>query len=274
MKTLITEDKVRMEQKYQSPEVLPSFHNFFVLSNNEKAVQVPNEERRFFMLRAMRIIHGTAAQDRQWWGHAWSLVQDPLFRATFFHYLLTIDVSRIQKGRAPPTSFKQLIQAQQAPEAIKFCKELLYDTKLMQKPMADLCENDVMALRDEFDSKGRFELKHRPQSTAFSNLIGDAYEEAMLQKDFEKMSPMKEVVPTRHVVRCLIDHFKGESYVRHSSEDINSCLEKLGIRKGQLKVPAGSSTKRCFVFPSVEGLRYLLKRQHWLTPDDTLEEEV
>ena len=61
MKTLITEDKARFEQKYQSPEVLPSFHNFCVLSNNEKADQVPNEERRFFLLRALLILYGTSA---------------------------------------------------------------------------------------------------------------------------------------------------------------------------------------------------------------------
>ncbi len=51
MKTLITEDK------YQSPEVLPSFHNFVVLSNSEKVVQIPNEEGRFFMLQPKRKLY-------------------------------------------------------------------------------------------------------------------------------------------------------------------------------------------------------------------------
>lgn len=276
MKTLITEDKVRLEQKYQSPEVLPSFHNFLVLSNSEKAVQVPNEERRFFMLHAERVMHGnTAAQNRQWWAHAWSLVKDPAFQALFYHYLATYDTSSVHKGQAPLTKYKTEIQAQQAPEAIKFLKDLLIDGQIMQKPMQDMKDDDLMQLRDEFNSRGRFAIKSRPtcNNNAFEHLIGDEWEKAMLKKDYERHSSVKEAIPQKHVIRCIIDHFRGESFVKVTGEDVASAFAKLGIKTGALKIPLNGSTKRCFIFPSAHGIRYLLKSQNWLSAEDELQGE-
>jgi hypothetical protein len=141
MKTLITEDKARFEQKYQSPEVLPSFHNFAVLNNNEKAVQVPNEERRLFLLRASRILYSTSASSathKKHMAHLWNCVKDPTFQELFYQFLLGVDTSNIVKGQAPHTSFKQRIQAQQVPVAIKFLVDALDDVSIMAKPMADL----------------------------------------------------------------------------------------------------------------------------------------
>lgn len=273
MKTLITEDKARFEQKYQSPEVLPSFHNFVVLSNNEKAVQVPNEERRFFMLAAKRKLYTKSE-----WADLWALVKDPTFQALFFQYLLNADASIIHKGQAPMTSFKTKIQAKQAPETIKFLKALLDDPALMQRPMADLhSETEQLALRNEFETRGRFLLKSRPNLTetrVFSNLAEEKdWQEFQLKNDLQRNSAMKEVVPYRHVVQCVISHFKGEAYAKVTSEDVFSVMESLGITKANIKVPAGSSSKRSFVFPSVQGLEYLLKRQNWMTAEDLITDE-
>lgn len=276
MKTLITEDKVRLEQKYQSAEVLPSFHNFTVLSNNEKAVQIPNEERRFFMVHAIRLMHGNSpAQNRAWWANAWSLVKDPSFQTLFYHYLSNYDTSSIHKGQAPFSKYKNEIQAQQAPEAIKFLKDLLIDTNIMQKPMYDMNDEDLMQLRDEFRSRDRFAIKSRnePTGNAFTNLVGDDWHKAMLERDFARHSTVKEAVPQKHVIKCIIDHFKGESFVKVTGADVASVFKKLGLQTGTLRIPAGASNKRCFVFPSAEGLRYLLKSQNWLSAEDDLPQE-
>ena len=269
MTTLITEDKARFEAKYQSPEVLPSFHNFVVLSNNEKAVQVPNEERRFFMLRAQRKQYSQGQ-----WSTMWAQVKDPDYQALFWNYLMTVDTSRIIKGQAPKTSYKTSIQARQAPEAIKFCKALLDDPKLMVRPMADLStENEQMQLREEFDSRGRFALQSRPNAAAarvFSNLVEeDSWETAQLKEDLKRNSGLKCLVPYRHVISCIMMHFKGEAYSRIVSDDVMTALKELGISpRGNARIPIGGTSRRCFIFPSVQGLRYLLKKQSWLTEDD------
>lgn len=262
----ITEDRARFEQKYQSAEVLPSFHNFVILSNTQKAVQIPNEERRFFMLTATRK-HYTAGQ----WSELWAAVKDPTFQALFFHFLQTVDTSGIIKGQAPMTQFKTKIQAQQAPATIKFCKALLDDPTLFQSPMADIrLESDQMLLREEFDSKGRFLIKTRPATPpAFTNLVEEEeWERYQLSIDMGRTG-LKELIPVRHVVQSVISHFKGEAYVRITTDDVTESLEKLGIGKQHnLAIPTGRTSRRCFGFPSVQGLRYLLKKGNWLTVDD------
>ena len=262
----------RFEQKYQSPEVLPSFHNFLVLSNNMKAVQVPNEERRFFMLEAIRK-HYTQAD----WSAMWALVKDPSFQHLFYQYLLPLDTNIIHKGQAPMTAFKTRVQARQAPEAIKFMKGLLDEPALMKKRMTDLSDSEHMAIRDEFESKGRFLIKSRPnvESPAFANLAEEAeWERFQLGKDLQKNSPVKELVPIRHVIQCIMQHFRGESYVRITADDVNTSLEGLGLTKHHnLRIPTGASSKRCYAFPSVQGLRYLLKSHNWLTAEDEVVEE-
>lgn len=263
---MITEDRARFEQKYQSPEVLPSFHNFLVLSNNMKAVQVPNEERRFFMLEALR-----KAYTKGDWSAMWALVKDPTFQELFFQHLLSIDTSCIVKGQAPMTAFKQRMQARQAPETIKFLKDLLDDPTLMQKPVRDINnENDQMQLRDEFESMGRFKLKHRPNyaNNPFSQLT-DEWEEWCLTEDMAGRSKIKELIPKKHVVHCVIEHFKGESYVKITADDVLAALESLGLGKNQNReLPTGRTSKRCWVFPSIEGLKYVLMKHNWLSADE------
>ncbi len=277
MKTLITEDKARFEQKYQSPEVLPSFHNccnFCVLSNNEMAVRVPNEERRFFLLRALRILYGTSASSaahKKHMAHLWNCVKDPTFQELFYQFLLSVDTSNMVKGQAPHTSFKQRIQAQQAPEAIKFLVDALDDVNIMAKPMADLSNDyDRQTLMAEMQEKQRFKLKHRPTADQ-PHIAKDEWEEAMLQHDLDRRSTVKELIPHRHVVQQVIAHFRGESYLKLTAEDIHSTLERLGLTKNhQTKIPFGSTTRRCYAFPSVEGLRYMLTKQHWLGDEEEI----
>jgi hypothetical protein len=66
-----------------------------------------------------------------------------------------------------------------------------------------------------------------------------------------------------------MDHFKGESYVRITADDIHSALESLGLSKTPtLRIPIGGVCRRCYAFPSIAGLRHMLKKQNWLTEED------
>ena len=94
-----------------------------VLSNTKKAVEIPNSERRFFMLCCVDLHYSQEKLDS-----LWALVKDPSIHELFFHYLLSVDSSSVKKGQAPFTAFKQQIQSVQAPNAIKWIKHLLTDT--------------------------------------------------------------------------------------------------------------------------------------------------
>lgn len=57
--------------------------------------------------------------------------------------------------QAPMTAQKTRIKARQAMEAIRFMKALLDEPALLQKIMTDLSDSEHIAIRDEFESKGR-----------------------------------------------------------------------------------------------------------------------
>lgn len=271
LKTLITEPTARFEAKYQSPLTLPSFHNFVVLSNNDKAVLVGQSERRFFMLQPQRKQYSKAN-----WTDMWYQVKDPGFQELFFHHLLSIDTSIITKGQAPMTAFKKVIQSEQAPPTITYLKELLHDPSMMQRPMENMSDAFRMQLMDEF-STGRFALKHRePLPAAFQNLVEQPSEEELLAKDLSNNSAVKTQVPQKHVRDCITQYFRGQAYVKINHADINSAFVRLGFKNSSMKLndPTKQSNPpiKSFAFPSIEGLKYLLAREHWLTPADDVED--
>jgi hypothetical protein len=79
------------------------------------------------------------------------------FQELFYQFLLSVDTSNMVKGQAPHTSFKQRIQAQQAPEAIKFLVAALDDVSIMAKPMADLS--------NDYDRRQRFRKSNASSSS-------------------------------------------------------------------------------------------------------------
>lgn len=274
MKTLITEDKARVESKYQDAQVIMSFHNFIVLTNNEKAVSIPMEERRFFLLNGQKVLYGPtdhSAAHKKRMTLLWTLVKDPQFQQLFYQYLLTVDTSNMTKGRAPFTAFKQELQQEQAPAAIRFCIALLDDPDLMACPMANMREADRILLMDEFVDKGRFKLKLRTLTQAgnqpFSNLFGDEWEDMMLTTDFQD-SEIREYVPIAHVYDCIRRYFQGQQYVeRNDADHCRALTKQLGLWNGaQVKAPAGGSAgyKKAYRFPSIEGLRYMLKKKRYI----------
>jgi hypothetical protein len=278
LKTFITEDKARIEAKYQSPLTLPSFHNFVVLSNNEKAVEVGQSERRFFMLQPKR-----KQYRKDEWKDMWYQVKDPTFQELFYQYLQTIDTSIITKGQAPMTAFKTHIRASQAPPTIRFLKELLYDPTLMQRPMANMNDQFRMQLLDEFSTKNRFALKNRAMlPTALENLVERQSEAELLQKELKTRNNIKTQVPQNHVIDCILQYFRGHAYVREDSESIRRVLtdmlelpiSTLGMRDPAKPSDAKLSTFRSWVFPSIEGLRYILDSKGYMTANDDTDDVV
>jgi len=265
----ITEDKARFEQKYQSAEVLPSFHNFVVLSNTKKAVEIPNSERRFFMLCCTDLRYSQEKLDS-----LWALVKDPSVQELFFHYLLGVDSSIVKKGQAPFTAFKQQIQSAQAPNAIKWIKHLLTDTDAMCTCPGEVrLDSERYAITREIEESGLFRLRHRPAAgnDAFSNLVGEEWEQHALQMDLAKRSAVKTVVPIRHVTDCVMNYFKGQSFRGTTEDDIVDSFKSLGLKVDLVKkIPSGGTSRRCIVFPSVQGLMFLLKKKRWVSGEEVI----
>lgn len=266
LKTLITEDKFRSEEKYQSPVQLPSFHNFCVASNSQKAVEVPNEERRFFLLQCTRIAYSKEHLDL-----LWASVKDDTVQRLFYLYCLGIDTSCIQKGQAPFTEFKQVLQSQQAPMAIKWIKHVILsdpDALNFQVPREINKPQERLNLAADLEN-GLFSLKHRPtDSSAYSNLAGAAYDEMALQHDLINRGHFKTVVPQGHVADCILNHFRGQAYRQSNEDEVLADLARLGLSSTIKRVPNGGTSRRCIAFPSIQGIKFLLRRKNWLSAAD------
>jgi len=240
-----------------------------VLSNTKKAVEIPNSERRFFMLCCIDLHYS-----REKLESLWALVKDPSIHELFFHYLLGIDSSSVIKGQAPFTAFKQQIQSAQAPNAIKWIKHLLTDTEsLCSCPREVRMESERYAIIREIEESGLFRIRHRPAAgdDAFNNLVGEEWEQHVLQMDLAKRSAVKTVVPMRHVTDCVMTYFKGQSFRGTTEDDIVDTFKSLGLKVDLVKkIPAGGTSRRCIVFPSVQGMTFLLKKKRWMSAEEVV----
>jgi len=240
-----------------------------VLSNTKKAVEIPNSERRFFMLCCTDLRYSQEKLDS-----LWALVKDPSVQELFFHYLLGVDSSIVKKGQAPFTAFKQQIQSAQAPNAIKWIKHLLTDTDAMCTCPGEVrLDSERYAITREIEESGLFRLRHRPAAgnDAFSNLVGEEWEQHALQMDLAKRSAVKTVVPIRHVTDCVMNYFKGQSFRGTTEDDIVDSFKSLGLKVDLVKkIPSGGTSRRCIVFPSVQGLMFLLKKKRWVSGEEVI----
>lgn len=48
-------------------------------------------------------------------------------------------------------------------------------------------------------------------------------------------------------------------------------LESLGLKVDLVKkIPSGGTSRRCIVFPSVQGLMFLLKKKRWVSGEEVI----
>ena len=174
---------------------------------------MPNSERRFF-LKVCKQMHNAEK-----FKELFALAKDTGVCEVFFQFLRTVDVSKIEIGRAPLTTVKLESMSAQAQLAIRWLKSAVMDNPNI------MCyvPNDIQgyAERCKYDSDlDQFRLKSRCECTQpFSRLIGDAFEEHMVQLDLKKFSSVKCKVPTSHVIATVLQQFRGQRYMGGNKED-------------------------------------------------------
>ena len=120
-----------------------------------------------------------------------ALAKDAGVCEIFFQFLRTVDTSKIEIGRAPLTTVKLESMSAQAPLAIRWLKSAVMDNPRI------MCyvPNDIQGEAERCDYAAnleQFQLKSRAECTQpFSSLIGDAFEEYMVQQDLKKFSSVK-----------------------------------------------------------------------------------
>ena len=103
---------------------------------------------------------------------------------------------------------------------------------------------------------------------AFSNLVGEEWGQHALERDLAKRSAVKTFVPVRHVTNCVMNYFKGQSFRGTTEDDILDTFKSLGLKVDFIKkIPTGGTSRRCIVFPLVQGLTFLLKKKRWMSDE-------
>ncbi len=99
LKSMITEPKCRIEQKYQPSRTIDSYHRFFAASNHDHFAHVDQDDRRFLFLR----VSDSAKGDHEYFSTLSSALADPSIINAFVHELMTMDISQFNVRNKPYT---------------------------------------------------------------------------------------------------------------------------------------------------------------------------
>ena len=180
-----------------------------------------------------------------------ALAKDAGVCEIFFQFLRTVDISKIEIGKAPLTTVKQESMSAQAPLAIRWLKSAVMDNPSILCYVPNDIHNDSER-GDYVANLDSFRLKSRSEATqTFSSLIGDAFHEYMVQQDLKKFSPVKCKVPTSHVVATILQQFKGQRYMGGNEEDFLQAFKDLGLPVNR-GAKVMNKKKTCMLFPSIE----------------------
>jgi len=99
LKSLITEPKCRIEQKYQPSRTIDSYHRFFAASNHDHFAHVDKDDRRFLFVRVSSI----HKQDPVYFDALNEVLEDDTVIAAMVHDLMQLDLSDFNVRKRPIT---------------------------------------------------------------------------------------------------------------------------------------------------------------------------
>ena len=105
LKSIVTEQHLHIEGKYQPSRTIESFHRLFAASNHEHFAHVESDDRRFVFLR----VSSTRQKDTVYFSGVASAIANPKIISALLYYLLKKDLTQFNV-RAKPQTTEQLSQ--------------------------------------------------------------------------------------------------------------------------------------------------------------------
>lgn len=121
LKSLITEPKCRIEQKYQPSRTIDSFHRFFAASNNAHFAHVDRDDRRFLFLRVSSARQG----DSHYFKHLFQAIENGADVGAMVHELMQLDLQSFNVRLRPKTKEHLSQKIQSLPGFDRFWYETL-----------------------------------------------------------------------------------------------------------------------------------------------------
>ncbi len=225
----------------------------------------------------------------QQWGKLHALVSDDSIRELFWYMLRQRNVSHIIPGTAPENDFMATAVAQSAPEAIGYLKHLCLAAPddLQPRDGQGLYANSSAALPVAVASHPEaLVLKERSGDTpdSMNNLLGSQLEDALLKHDLAinharrngaaAWTPSYIRVPTWHLFGCIARiHWQHSGSALHE-QTFRRDLERLGLVVGIPGVVAGVRIRSTVQLPTVQGLRWMIKKAGYLTDSEIIQADA
>ena len=105
LKSVVTEPRLQIEQKYQPMRSIESVHRFFAASNHDHFAHVERDDRRFYFLR----VSNERQQDTVYLDQIVTAIKDPRTIGALVYYLKRKDLSSFNP-RAKPKTVEHLAQ--------------------------------------------------------------------------------------------------------------------------------------------------------------------
>ena len=121
LKTKISEDTMRIEEKYQPSRTVSSFHRFFAATNEHHWAPTDSGDRRMFVLQ----VSDKYKQDTKCFATFNQVLNDGVTVPAFVHKLANIDLSGFQVRHRPKTSEHARQVLESLPEFTKFMIDVL-----------------------------------------------------------------------------------------------------------------------------------------------------
>ena len=121
LKTKISEDTMRIEEKYQPSRTVSSFHRFFAATNEHHWAPTDSGDRRMFVLQ----VSDKHKQDTKFFAAFNQVLGDGVTVPAFVHKLANIDLSGFQVRHRPKTSEHARQVLESLPEFTKFMLDVL-----------------------------------------------------------------------------------------------------------------------------------------------------
>jgi len=130
LKSLITEGKCRVEQKYQPSRTIDSFHRFFAASNNAHFAHVDRDDRRFLFLRVSSARQG----DTDYFKRLFKSIQNEVHVGAMVHDLMQLDLKNFNVRLRPKTKEHLSQKIQSLTGFDRFWYETLHNGVLPSDP--------------------------------------------------------------------------------------------------------------------------------------------
>lgn len=122
LKSLITQQYIRIEYKGIDPVVMNDRNNYVILTNNEFPVKVEQTDRRFAVFNVSNV----KVRDDYYFKKLNEAFEDDNVKKHFFHYLLNRDLSNFHAERdIPNTKAKIELKKESAPSPVRFAIEII-----------------------------------------------------------------------------------------------------------------------------------------------------